>query len=76
METIYPVDPNVRKVDIPRLVGQNALLYEMLQRGPVTPGMAWAAGIRRAAARIHDLREAGIRINTAMVGNEACYSLT
>lgn len=59
---VPPVDPNLRRQDVPAITGQNALVYAMLKAGPVTISDAIGKGVTRLAARIHDLRAAGVAI--------------
>jgi len=73
-EHIGPVDPNVREIDEQRLTGQNAVVLACLKRGTVLNARnALELGVMRLAARIHDLRSAGVVIRDRFDGSIKSY---
>ena len=56
-----PKDPNVKAFDVGRLAGQNAAIYEMLLRGPVSVDELSRVS-RKYTSRISDLRAMGLTI--------------
>lgn len=69
-----PVDPNTLPRDKPRLSAQCVAVLRRLRIGPVTEADVYPA-IKRLAARVHDLREHGIEIETDRQDACARYSL-
>lgn len=73
---VRPVDPNVPPSDRPRLVGQNAKVLARLRQGPLTCTEALGMGVRRLAARIHDIKKHGYRVLTTPLANhDTLYTL-
>lgn len=54
---------------------QNDRLLAALRAGPLTTHDVEALGIRRASARIHNLRERGAVIARVSLGRESAYLL-
>jgi hypothetical protein len=72
---VRPIDPNLPKSDLPRLTGQNAIVLDLLKRGPITIHDVLPLGITRLSARIQDIEAAGYKIESVRVGTVAQYSL-
>lgn len=69
-----PVDPNALPRDKPRLSEQCLTVLRRLRQGPLTEADVYPA-IKRLAARVHDLREHGLQIDTDRQGATARYCL-
>ena len=68
-------DPTVKRVDADRLKGQNSKILLRLRRGPATNAELSMLSLRYSA-RIHDLREAGIKIKaTRLTGGIWSYEI-
>lgn len=65
-ETIFPVDPHVEESDMDRLSGQNATVRDLLYTAGMIKNTVAITHykILRLAARIKDLRSAGMNITT------------
>ena len=60
----------------PQLNGQKATVLRFLHaNGSITAADAWDMGIRRLAARIHELKDAGHRIEAVQDGPGVRYHL-
>lgn len=72
---IEPVDPHVDESEVDRLKGQNATVRDLLKMcGMVKNSVAIRYhNITRLAARIKDLRAAGMNISTKRLGGDTVY---
>lgn len=72
---LTPTDRNIDVRDVPRVMGQNALIRERLRQGPAT-NIELAAITFKMSARISDLRAKGYQIRAERIeGGTWLYTL-